>query len=283
MSESSNRRILLVDNGSLNPEATLNLRRVAGALSKRLRKTVYPVSIAHSDRVEASDLDGQPALLLETCLRDGLSKNITDFEVIPFIFAERGGIAALMRRKLEALRAETPSVSFCIAPFLFDERLPENLGVARILEQRVREVICAQSLKQPAVVMVDHGSPHVQAAYVRNIICGQLSAFLGEGLVKAVGAASMERRLDEHYAFNEPLLENRLRTAPFNNGDVVLAQLFLSPGKHAGADGDIAQICEEAQKVSENLKVHRCELVGTHSDIIEILVNRYQNLSGKKV
>ena len=53
----------------------------------------------------------------------------------------------------------------------------------------------------------------------------------------------MERRDGKQYEFNEPLLENILGSGNFIK-NVILAMLFISPGRHAGKDGDIDQICE---------------------------------------
>ena len=72
----------------------------------------------------------------------------------------------------------------------------------------------------------------------------------------------MERRPGPAYAFADPLLENALRdrfdtfaaakaTAPDTEERshllVVVALLFLSPGRHAGPGGDIATILEDAK------------------------------------
>ena len=46
----------------------------------------------------------------------------------------------------------------------------------------------------------------------------------------------------EEHAHNHPLLADQLRTEGWNQGDLVVAPLFLSPGRHAGPDGDVAEI-----------------------------------------
>lgn len=57
----------------------------------------------------------------------------------------------------------------------------------------------------------------------------------------------MERREGDEFAFNEPLLAKILATAPFDAGEVVVALQFLSPGRHAGPGGDVAEICAHAE------------------------------------
>jgi sirohydrochlorin ferrochelatase len=63
-----------------------------------------------------------------------------------------------------------------------------------------------------------------------------------------------------------PLLVDLLRHEPFVKRDVVVAPLFLSPGRHAGPHGDLAQICREVHPRS-----HLTELVGTHPLAIDAL------------
>ena len=92
----------------------------------------------------------------------------------------------------------------------------------------------------------------------------------------AVGAASMERRDGEAYDFNEPLLETLLATPPFDSGDVVLAMAFLSPGRHAGEGGDIAQIVEAATAARPDLRVHITPLLATQSLVAAVLRDRVE-------
>jgi hypothetical protein len=81
----------------------------------------------------------------------------------------------------------------------------------------------------------------------------RLGVLLGRAMggdVAGCAVASMERREGEAYAFNEPLLASRLAAAPFDEGDVVVALQFLSPGRHAGPGGDVATICEQAESTA---------------------------------
>lgn len=261
---------LLVDNGSLSPEAILNLRNIAQMLSKRLGHLVHPVSLAYSDRVPINALEDIPAETLESCVCHHMEKGAQHFDILPFILAEDGGIAILLKRQLTSLNEANPQATFRLRPFLFNERSANNLSLATLLAERVRALIAERHLKQPAVILVDHGSPRPQAAYVRNVIAGQLTALL-DGEIGPLGAASMERRKGEAYAFNEPLLQTRLQAEGFNRGDVIVALLFLAPGKHAGASGDIAAICAAAEAKQPDLRLHLCQPLGTHPGIIELL------------
>ena len=85
----------------------------------------------------------------------------------------------------------------------------------------------------------------------------------------------MERRPEPAYDFNEPLLQNLLvDETVFPAGEVVVAQLFLSPGRHAGADGDVAQICREAEEERPGLKTFLTNPLGDHPLVLEILKER---------
>jgi hypothetical protein len=84
-----------------------------------------------------------------------------------------------------------------------------------------------------------------------------------------VAAASME--VPEEARGHGPLLSQVLATPGFDSGDVLIAPLFLLPGRHAGPGGDLAAIAGQAQRNSPGLRCHFTELVGTHPLAIEAL------------
>jgi hypothetical protein len=94
--------------------------------------------------------------------------------------------------------------------------------------------------------------------------------------VARVAVASMEQRPGAEYAFAGPMLESLLGETPFAEGDVVLARLFVSPGRHAGLGGDLDEICSEAMRTYPGLRVHPTELLGTDPRLAEILAERYR-------
>jgi sirohydrochlorin ferrochelatase len=70
-----------------------------------------------------------------------------------------------------------------------------------------------------------------------------------------------------------PLLVDQLRAKPFTaQPAVVIAPLFLSPGRHAGAHGDLARTCS-----ASNSRCHLAELVGTHPRAIDALAGALRN------
>lgn len=262
-------RVLLVDNGSLKAEAVLRLRAVAAALTERSGVRVEPASLLHSSRVPAALLGGQPATTWERALKAGLEAGERAFLVLPYFFGPTGAVLDYMPRRLEALRERLGPFAHTVAPFLYD---PGETALAQLLADQVRATARAQGLGRPRVVLVDHGSPRREVAAVRDAVAGQLRDLLGAA-ASAVVAASMERREGEAYAFNEPLLARALHEAPLGD-PVIVAHLFLSPGRHAGPGGDIATICAEARRARPGLQLVRGPLLGEHPGMIELLARR---------
>ena len=62
----------------------------------------------------------------------------------------------------------------------------------------------------------------------------------------------------------------------FRSSCVILAQLFLAPGRHAGPNGDIAQIC--APFINKGMEISRTPTLGNHRLILEILAERLKEL-----
>lgn len=275
-------KYLLVDNGTLAPASYLNLRRLAGEVSERVGATVEAVSLLHSSKIDPAELGGEPALTWEHYMKTSLEAGEIAFSIIPFFIGPTRALMNYMPERLARLRERYGVFSVCRGPFLFNGDAEIDIRLAQIAAENVRHCIERKGLDRPPVVLVDHGSPVASVAYVRNYLAGQVSLLLG-GEVARVGAASMERREGAEYAFNEPLLEDRLRQAGYNEGDVVVGPLFLSPGRHAGDGGDVAQICERAEEDQAGLRCHRADLLGTHPLMVDLLVERFRALKSTPV
>ncbi|WP_447527531.1 sirohydrochlorin chelatase [Vreelandella sp. TE19] len=265
------RAIFLVDNGSLRPAATLNLRRVAGALSERLGETVQPASLLHSNKVDAEALGGVAAQTLGPAAERSAEAGAREIIVLPFFFGASRALTDYLPKRMGELQARFPNVRVRVALPLVDEQGDNDLRLAHLLADNVLQTMPEGA--PPSVVLVDHGSPIFEVTAVRNRLAGQLGAVLGERAA-CVAPASMERREGDEYRFNEPLLEHLLKSDRFNSATVVVALLFLSPGRHAGEDGDIAEICRAAQARHPNLKVVTTQLAGEHEGIVAILHTR---------
>jgi sirohydrochlorin ferrochelatase len=269
-------RYLLVDNGSLRPASILNLRRVARELGRRSGREVLPASLLHSSKVPAAELEGEAAVNFERRLRWSLEAGLRDFRVVPFFFGPTAALTDYLPERIAYRRKKHGDFRIDRLPFLFEREQPEDAGnriLVEILADRVRSVISEQGLDRPRVVLVDHGSPKAAVTAVRDQIAEMLASVLGED-VPAVAPASMERREGEAYAFNEPLLERKLDEPGWDSGDVIVAMLFLSPGRHAGPGGDIAGICATAEHRHPGLRTHMSGLVGDHPRMVDLLEHR---------
>jgi sirohydrochlorin ferrochelatase len=267
--------VALVDNGSLRPAATLQLRAVARALSAHAGIAVAPVSLLHSDAVDPAALGGTPAETLEPWIVRHAAEGTREFVVLPYFLGPSRAFSVYLPERVAELKRRWPDLRVRVAPNLVDPADETDERMAAMLEARVDETLAAASFGPgaAAVAVVDHGSPEPRVTAVRDLVARQLARRLGPR-VRAVAACSMERRDGPEYAFNEPLLAALLDAPPFNAGPVVVAMLFLSPGRHAGPGGDVAQICAAAQARHPGLRPIRTGLLGDRPELIPLLADR---------
>lgn len=266
--------VLLVDNGSLQPAATQRLRKIAAALAKRLKRKVDPVSLLHSNQVPARKLGGRKAEILNNAVLHRLHQGVREFVLVPLFFGRSRALTEFIPELIEQWRRHAAELRVRVAAPLAasgDDRL------ARILERQVRARLTRGFLRGQwaRVALVDHGSPVKAVTQVRNRLATQLRRRLGAA-VAGVAACSMERRPGAAYDFNEPLLETLLATPPWNSGPVVVAQLFLLPGRHAGPGGDVERICRAAREKSPGLRTGRTKRVGEDPALLAILADRFR-------
>jgi len=259
---------LLVDNGSLEPAATLALRGLAVKLGERVGQRIEPVSLLHSSAVPAEKIGGVAAEIIEPALERRLAAGQHDFLLLPLFFGPSGALTDYLPARLAHLRGKHAQLRATIAAPLFaahDDRL------ARILADHVR----AAKAPAPRVALVDHGSPARPVVAVRNQLAEQLGKLLGADYV--VAASSMERRAGTEYDFAEPLLAGLLRQPGWSDGEIIVAMQFLLPGRHAGPNGDVATICRAAEAASGGkLRATMTALVAEHPLLIDILADRWR-------
>lgn len=265
---------LLVDNGSYRPESTLSLRKLAGELSGLVGHEVHAVSLLHSTKVDPAELGGTPAEIFEPFLKKRRKEGMNSFLVVPLFFGHSAAVFEYLPQRVMGLREGWPELEVRVAPCMVDITHPSDTLVAEILGELVRKKIADEQLDHPAVTLVDHGTPRKFVNDVRNFLADQLKEILKDD-ASVVEASSMERREGDEYAFNEPLLENLLGSPGFAK-DVILSMLFISPGRHAGPGGDIAQICEEREKEVPGLRTFMSDLFATHPGVVEILARRFR-------
>jgi len=269
------RSVLLVDNGSSRPDSTLNLRRLAARLAEQIGEPVRPVSLLHADRVAAERLDGQPAEILAPTLRHLVSEDRRDLRLLPLFFGPSRALTQFVPELAAQITAEFGPFRLEVAP----ELCPLPVGEPRLIEilaDNLRVAATRAAIAPKRVVLVDHGSPIPEVTAVRRWLALGLARRLGPDV--RLEEAVMERRPGPEYDFNGPLLEDLLsRLAEADRETpILLSMLFLSAGRHAGPDGDIAQICARIEARFPPLHIEVSPLVGSHPGLIEILASRLQ-------
>lgn len=249
-------RVALVDNGSLEPVAHEGLRAAAAAIGAAAGVRVEAVSWRHSDRIAPGRLRGGAAHTLEPWVRARLGEGETRFVFVPYFISPQGAVGSSLRAALDTLRASAAPFEYSFTAGLADGSVLEQIVASRVREAAAR-------LRRPPVVVVDHGGPSPASAEVRDRVAVCVRSLLGDEVGPLV-AASMESPQGDAFAFNRPLLAEALLAPGFAGRDVVVAPLFLSPGRHAGPDGDLAAIARRAQAASPGLRCHFAGLVGTH-------------------
>jgi len=265
------RRVLLVDNGSLEPASTRQLRRLAEELEKRVGERVDPASLAHTDKVPAEELDGRRAELFEAALDRALREGVSGIVVVPLFVGPSHAITRWVPAMIEERREKFAAARIGLASPLF---VPGEKRLGEILTEHVREQIGAG--ERPRVAIVDHGSPARAVTGVREAVAAQVRELLG-GAVSEVAACSMERREGAEFDFNEPLLENLLARTEWRSGPLVVGLVFVAPGKHAGPDGDVAKIVRAARG-GEMCGVKFTRVLGEHPRLVEILADRVRSV-----
>jgi sirohydrochlorin ferrochelatase len=198
---------------------------------------------------------------------------------VPYFIGPSDALTAYVPERMAGLRRRWPDLAVRIAPPLLDPQDPGDERMIDVVEERVRRVLAVlpAAPTQAAVALVDHGSPQPKVTALRNFVAERLQRRLGAS-VRAVAACSMERREGARYAFGDPLLAALLETPEFSSGPVIVAMLFLSPGRHAGPEGDVARLCRGAEERHPDLRTTMTELLGVHPKLVEILADRIERV-----
>jgi len=281
-----NPTLLLVDNGSIKPAATLQLRKIAVKLGELTNQKIHPVSLQHADVVLAEFLREQ----LEQGKRDfiilplffGKSRALTKF--IPDVQAELEEAFGEFKLKIADTLFPFPQTDARLADIIFDNiqtvaqafsnskhsSAEQERDTPPLLHSRAKVGGCT-SLNN--IVLVDHGSPSPQITAVRNAVAEEIQTKLGQET--KLEQAVMERREGKQYDFNGELLEDYLnKKAQQGEAIAIVALLFSLPGRHAGEGGDIEKICQSVMQRYPQFKIAITPLVGEHPLLLEILADR---------
>ena len=255
-------RILLVDNGSYEPAATLALRGLAKEVGQLIGREVRPVSTMHSTKIDPALLGGQPAVIFEQAVAQAKADGIDEIVVLPLFIGPSRAITEYLPKVFAD--AQPGAMKLTVLQPLFGD---DGLELTGMLADNLRETGWTKG--SGTVLLCDHGSPIPEVTACRNALAASLRQELGLKPEELI-ACSMERREGAEYDFNEPLLEDALRQA---KGEAVILMLFLLPGRHAGPDGDVATIAKEHAPAGLRWKLS--PLLGTHPALPSLLTMRH--------
>lgn len=247
------------------------MRRVAQKLSSASSFVVRAVSLLHSDKIAPSKLNHENGVTIETFLASEQGRNEKKLLVLPFFLGPSRGITEWLREKLKDWEQKKSGRSFKILDTLY---LGNEKILAQALDQQIEQVRLENKLPNPHVAMVDHGTPVFEVNQVRERVGMELNKLFVKGDF-TFSTCSMERREGDEFAFNDPLLEQVLaKWGRLGVEQVVLALFFLLPGRHAGKNGDLVEICKDAEKKFPQMKIFQTLPLGEENIIFEILMGR---------
>jgi sirohydrochlorin ferrochelatase len=256
-------RILLVDNGSYEPAATLALRGLAKEVGQRIGQEIRPVSTMHSTKIDPALLAGEPAVIFEQAVQQAKADGIEELVVLPLFIGPSRAITEYLPKVFAD--AQPGAMKLRIRQPLFGG---DGIELLDILVDNLKSTGWTKG--SGTVLLCDHGSPIKEVTVCRDALARSLREELKLDAHDLV-ACSMERREGSEYDFNEPLLETALRSA---KGDAVILMLFLLPGRHAGPNGDVATIAQEHAPAGVRWKTS--PLLGEHPLLADVLQMRLE-------
>lgn len=252
-------RILLVDNGSYEPAATLALRGLALEVGKLIGQPVHPVSTMHSTKIDPTLLGGVPAVIFEGAVQQAKADGIDELVLLPLFIGPSRAITEYI-----------PKVFADAQPGTMQLSMRDPLFGPELISMLIDNLKSTGWTKGSGTVyLCDHGSPIPEVTRCRNFFASAIRTQLGLKDDELI-ACSMERREGAEYDFNMPLLQDALQQA---KGEAVILMLFLLPGRHAGEDGDVATIAQE--HAPEGLRWKISPLLGKHPALPALLFKRH--------
>jgi len=236
---------------------------------------VHPVSLQHADRISAERLQGSPAQLLKPFIAAQLQQGEREFVLLPLFFGPSKAISSYVPEQLDLLTRQYGEFSLHIAEPVYP--LPRGEPVlATIIYEHILQTAMQQSLELNNIVLVDHGSPQPQVTAVRQHLVQQLQQMLPQAV--QLEQAVMERRTQAAYDFNGELLQHWLiKKAQAGETSAIVALQFFLPGSHAGAGGDIVEICQQVMQQYPAFRIAICPLIAEHAALTDILLARLQS------
>jgi len=267
--------ILICDNGSVRPNATLQLRYLAKKLSEKTSQVIHPVSFKHADAIPAEHLNGIPAQIFRHFMTQQLSQGQRDFILLPLFFGNSRALTSFVPDEVNLLKEQYGDFKLAISEEIYPLPAGEKL-LTDIIYEHVIDTGLKQHLPLKNIVLVDHGSPIPQVTEVRKHLAETVQTKLPAGCL--LEQAVMERREGKEYDFNGALLKDWLtEKAQSGETSAIVILMFFLPGRHAGEGGDIIGICNSVMNEYSGFKVVISPLITENPTFLNILQNRLQD------
>lgn len=252
------------------------LRQIAQTLSQQSGVTVDAVSLQHADSIPPEELENQPAQVLSGYLQQHLEQGYREFMILPLLFGKSRALTSYIPDQQQILQQQYGRFDLHLAEVLYPLPVGDTT-LAQILFANIQQTIRDNPEPLTNIVLVDHGSPLPSVSEVRKRVAEELEQLLGANF--ELSQAVMERRQGKQYDFNGALLEDCLtQHALAGKQSALVCMMFLLPGRHAGAGGDVNEICAAVMHDFPGFEVYISPLVGEHPLLIQMLNARLQNL-----
>lgn len=263
--------VLLIDNGSLRANATLQLRKLAQELTIESGQKIHPVSCKHSNMISAAELNDHHADTFADFMKQQLSAGEKEFILLPLFFGNSRALTSFIPEEVALLEEKFGTFKIKIAETIYP--LPQG---EPDLTSIIYDHVIAHSANQQTIqntVLVDHGSPVPRVTAVRQHLAESVREKLNDKSI--LEEAVMERREGNEYDFNGDLLENWLTKkaqAGATQASVIL--MFFLPGSHAGDGGDIVEICDSVMDKNPDFNISISPIISEHPKLVSILNKR---------
>jgi len=211
-------------------------------------------------------------MTLEPFLSERAKSGEREFLIVPLFFGESRALTDFIPDCGRRVSAARGALRITRADVLCP--LPRGEpGLVDILLENIESTEAGRTASR-TVVLVDHGSPLPSVTAVRSRLADGLAERIGHRC--RVMEAVMERRRGSEYDFNGPLLEDVLEGLAREpvSGPITVAMQFILPGRHAGPDGDVAQICGRVTARHPGFQVRQSSLIADHPGLVDILASR---------
>lgn len=267
--------VLLIDNGSVRANATLQLRVLSNKLSDKTSQKIHPVSLKHANKIPADQLNDQPAVIFYDFMSQQLTLGEREFIILPLFFGNSKALTSSIPDEINSLKRSFGEFSIKIADVIYPLPLGEPL-LCDIIYEHITNTAIEHDLSLRNTVVVDHGSPVPQVTDVRTHLVESLQKRFSSEI--NLDQAVMERRPGKEYDFNGELLEHWLhQKATSGENSAIVCLLFFLPGRHAGQGGDIVEICKSIMKQNPGFNIHISPLISEHHLLVSILEARLKS------